>query len=537
MSGKVYDVAFGIADDGFSLGGATRPEDLSTQMQVLAAYVTEPGWRTEPFNRTKAQLQNIMSQIETRPINVAMTGYPRLVRSNDARWGLPKRAELNAAILAPVRSVLDPALARAPIEVVIVGDVTVDQAIAQTAATFGALPTRAATAPRLAGADRVKLAPAAGAPARVTHSGRPDVGLGLISWRTDDFFDNVREARVLQILQAVVQLRALDKLREELGSTYSPVVTSETSEVFNEIGMLTVAAEVKQDTVPALMSAIEEVASELVANGPTTDELNRARAPILATLAKDRAGNEYWLGLLSGATWDPRRLDKPRTAEAHLNSVTVADLKRTAAAYVRPERAWRMVVDPSAALPHRPPLQRRAERRCATFRSRPACEPASAFGYRSLPAPRQLLQSRGSDLASTSAGILLARRLNVRYRAGGSWPLLARSGRSAEANGHKTRLAEASTHPGHRAGSEKSEGDRVPPTSTDKDQRDEDSQNSEIDQVRCQEGQHADSFGESADDLSKKHPRHGGREQRPEIGSVVVVVGAQAQTLWRDLVG
>lgn len=348
LSGKVYDVGLSVADEGFNLSGATRPEDLAVQMQVLAAYTTDPGWRAEPFARTKKQLQNLMSQIETRPFNVAMTRYPRLVRSNDGRWGLPVRSELDAADLTPVRAVLDPALARAPIEVLIVGDVTVDQAIAQTAATFGALPARK-TAPRLPGSDRVALAPAAGPPVRTTHAGRPDVALGLVSWRTDDFFDDVREVRVLQVLRAVVELRALDKLREELGSTYSPIVTSETSEVFDEIGLLTVMAEVKQDTVPALMKAIEEVAADLAAKGPTEDELNRARTPLLATLARDRAGNEYWLSQLGGASWDPRRLERTRTAEADLKSVTLADLKRAAAAYLRPDRAWRMVVDPSAA--------------------------------------------------------------------------------------------------------------------------------------------------------------------------------------------
>jgi zinc protease len=349
LTGKVYDVNLGVADDAFILAGATRPEDLATQMQVLAAYATDAAWREGPFNRMKAQLQNVIPQIETRPFTVAFSQQPRVVRSGDGRWGLPRAAELATAELAPIRAAIEPALARAPVEVVMVGDVTVDQAIAQTAATFGALPARDAKAPRLPGADRLNLAPSSTEPFKLTHSGRPDVGLSLVAWRTDDFYDDLREARVIQMLRAVVETRARDKLREELGATYSPSVQNENSEVFDEFGMLTVAAEVKPDETGRVMQAMEAVAADLIRGGVTEDELNRARQPILSSLAKDRAGNEYWAQQLGGATWDPRRLEKIRTAEAHVNTVTAADIQRAAAAYLRPDRAWRMLVSHSGA--------------------------------------------------------------------------------------------------------------------------------------------------------------------------------------------
>ncbi len=113
--------------------------------------------------------------------------------------------------------------------------------------------------------------------------------------------------------------------------------------------MLSIAAEVKPDEITKMLAAIEEVAANLAAKPITEDELNRARAPLLATLAKNKAGNEWWSGQLAGATWDSRRFEKPRTGETHLNSVTLADLQRAATTYLKPERAWRLVVEPRAA--------------------------------------------------------------------------------------------------------------------------------------------------------------------------------------------
>jgi hypothetical protein len=44
---KVYAARFGIEDDAYVLSGGTRPEDISIQMQVLAAYATAPGSTAE----------------------------------------------------------------------------------------------------------------------------------------------------------------------------------------------------------------------------------------------------------------------------------------------------------------------------------------------------------------------------------------------------------------------------------------------------------------------------------------------------------
>jgi zinc protease len=346
LTGKVYSVGLGFIDDAFPAerlhpqGGPRHPDAGACRLRSDAA------WRPEPFARAKSDLANLISQIETRPFGVTSARVPQVLRSGDQRWGLPDRAALAKADLAAARDAIQPALARGLVEINIVGDVTVDEAIAQTAATFGALPNRETKARRAPGGERVSLIPAGPRPVQLTHAGRPDVGLGMIVWQTDDFWDDPARARVVQVLRAVVELRALEKLREELGTTYSPNVQSETSEAFDEMGLLSVSAEVKPDQIAPLMQVIEEVANEIAAKGLTDDELNRARTPMLAQLEKDRAGNEFWLGRVGGSSWDPRRLESIRQQEALLRSVTLADVKAAAAAYLRPDRARRVVVNP-----------------------------------------------------------------------------------------------------------------------------------------------------------------------------------------------
>ena len=56
LPGKIYGVSFDVEDDAFTLSGGTRPQDLDTQMQVLAAFLTSPGWRPDFFQQGLSSL-------------------------------------------------------------------------------------------------------------------------------------------------------------------------------------------------------------------------------------------------------------------------------------------------------------------------------------------------------------------------------------------------------------------------------------------------------------------------------------------------
>ncbi|CAA9518296.1 MAG: hypothetical protein AVDCRST_MAG91-2041 [uncultured Sphingomonadaceae bacterium] len=275
-----------------------------------------------------------------------MTRYPSLVRSGDPRFGLPPAEALAKADLVSAKAEVEPFLRNAPIEVVIVGDVTVDEAIAQTAKTFGALPKRSSERPQVPGADEIRFTKGIATPHRLQHSGRPDVALGLVSWQTDDFHDDPAEARAVQVLRSVVSIRAMEKLREELGATYAPQVMQESSEVFDEFGLLTVFAEVKPTETSSLMAAIEAVAEELKAKPLPAEDLARAVQPLIDQIGKDMATNNFWATRLASASWDPRRLDIIRTQEAHLKKVTPADLQLVAKKYLRGDRSFKLLVEP-----------------------------------------------------------------------------------------------------------------------------------------------------------------------------------------------
>ena len=335
----------GVGDDAFSLGGGTRPQDFQLQMQVLAAYLTDPAWRPQPFERMRSYGVTLHDQLASTPGGVFGRDGDKLLHSGDPRWAFPTLAEIQAGKLEDVKSIVGGALANGPIEVVVVGDIDVDTAIAQTAATFGALPPRkGGEAPDAA--RQVKFPAPTAEAVRLTHRGRPDQAMGFVAWPTTDFPSDPQRARELRMLERVLQLRLIDEVREKEAVTYSPSTDLDTSWEFPGYGYLAASIEAPQDKLPGFFTTVDGIAADLAATPVTADELERAKKPRIEQIRKAQATNEYWLGQLGGAQTDPRRLDAVRQAVSGLEKVTPADVQRAAKTYLKKDKAWRAVVVP-----------------------------------------------------------------------------------------------------------------------------------------------------------------------------------------------
>ena len=348
LAAKVYGVRFGAADDAFVLSGSTRTEDLPTELQVLAAYVAEPGWREEAFQRLKARGRTLHDQYEATDSGVLARDLAGLLHGGDRRWTFPSREAIAQAKLVDLKAEVAPALARGPIELVIVGDVTLEAAIAEAARTFGALPAR--PAPQLAPpeARRTGLPPALAEPMALTHKGRADQAIGYIAWPTSDIWADPQRAFNTVVLGEVLRNRLTEQLREAEGVTYSPSVSYAHSTVWEGWGYVSASVEAPPEKLDAIFRGIEVIAADLRAKPVSADELARAKQPRLETLQRSRVTNQYWLNELSGAQADPRRMRLigeiiPATAR-----VSASDVQKAAALFLRDDKAFRLVVKPQA---------------------------------------------------------------------------------------------------------------------------------------------------------------------------------------------
>lgn len=353
FASNIVSAELSVGDDSFQFKGETRPKDLDPQLQLLAAFMTRPGWRPEGFQQIRDGFAVRLAELETTPQGVEARDLPALLRDGDARWKLPTIEEVKASTPEAFKSFLQSRLAEGPLEVEVIGDVTVDQAVAAVARTFGALPPRAA-APPYPGALAVSFPAPAPAPVLRTHRGRSDQAIAYEAWPIPDLLSDTQRSREVSLATQVMELRILDQVRVAEGATYSPTAAVSASATFPGYGYAYAAVEIPPAKIGGFYADVSRIEADLAARGVTADELERARRPRIETIRKGQQTNEYWETFLHDAEIDPRRLELIRSSIPGYERLTPADLQRAAASYLTEAHGWRFEVEPvnpSAAAP------------------------------------------------------------------------------------------------------------------------------------------------------------------------------------------
>ncbi|HEY1225059.1 MAG TPA: insulinase family protein [Brevundimonas sp.] len=349
LNGRTYSAGFGIDGDAYQLSGATRPQDFALEMQVLTAYLTDPGVRPAPFQQIKAFFPQIIAQQMATPGGSFGLGAAGLLASGDKRQGFPTAEEVAAFSNDTLKSEIIAGLSQGPIEVVIVGDVTVEDAIAQVAATLGALPARGPAPAGLPGSDQLRFPAGTPEPVRLHHTGPAEQALGYIAWPTTDQVGDRTEARVVGILGDVLRLRVLDLIREQLALAYSPTAGASASDVYEGYGSIFITAQTDFKDLDAYYAAVDTIVASLRDTPITEDELNRARLPTIEAIRRSQASNEYWLTQLEDVARDPAQVEQTLSHITDIEAITPADIQRAARQYLRPDTAWRATVTSTSA--------------------------------------------------------------------------------------------------------------------------------------------------------------------------------------------
>jgi zinc protease len=151
----------------------------------------------------------------------------------------------------------------------------------------------------------------------------------------------------LVLLADILRLELTDKLREELGDTYTVGVASAASDVYEDYGYLRVSTVVAPDKLDAVEKATEEVVTRLRDKPIDADLLARARNPSLERVDLQQRENGYWLDLVGEAQGDPKRLERHRLRKQIYLAVTPAEIQALARQYLSPDKmlAVRIVSD------------------------------------------------------------------------------------------------------------------------------------------------------------------------------------------------
>jgi zinc protease len=352
LAGKNVGWSFGPGSEAFRFAGTTTQDDLALNFELLAAYLIDPGYRPEALRVAQKGLEQLYLSFKHTANGPLSTEVANLLASGDPRFGMPPQDEMMSRNLDEVKEWLQPQLAHGALEVAIVGDVDIEAAIAAAARTVGALPPREPK-PELLELKQVKFPAEPFAKDYTIESEIPKGALQLY-WPSDDGLD-IRRNRRLALLGMIFNDRLRVKVREEIGTTYSPRAISNASDTFPGYGYFNAGVDVDPPVAQKTADLIINIADDLAQHGVTEDELNRARLPLLTALRQSLRSNGYWLNsVLAAAQEKPEVLDWTRTRIADNESITTQELSALAKKYLGRNRASRATILPEARQPRIP---------------------------------------------------------------------------------------------------------------------------------------------------------------------------------------
>jgi zinc protease len=347
LAGRNAGVGFQVGDNAFTLAGSTTPDDLELQLQLLCAYLTDPGLRPEAERLFKAQLPAIFSQMKHTPAG-AQSKMRAFLRGNDPRFIFPTQEQAEALTTGDVKNWITPALKNDYLELSIVGDLDPEKLLPILARTIGALPQRARTKPAYTTERTLSNLPTPPAEKRYTFESRIPTGTAIVIWKSTGLNkDTIGITRRLGVLSSILSNRMREKIREELGEAYSPYAGSQPSDTYKDLGYLLAVSPGKPEQAERVGKLIIEIGHKLATNGATQDELDRAIAPRLSELKKSLRQNSYWLGtVMSQSQQQPYRLDWARTRDADYQAISIKEINSLAKQYLGNNNTFRFEIIP-----------------------------------------------------------------------------------------------------------------------------------------------------------------------------------------------
>jgi len=342
LSGKQVAVGPFISVRGQGLQGSCTPQDLKTALELANAYITEPRKDKEIFDgiisRSKATLANRSSD----PKSVFNDTVTAVVYSNNIRMTGPSLEKLSQVNLDTAFNFYKKRFADASgMTFTFIGSIDTNILKPLLEKYIGSLPSsNHAEEARDLGIHIRK-----GNVAKNVYKGsEPQASVILIFSGGMDFTkENVVR---LSALKETLEIRLLERLREDESGVYTPSVSQSVTKYPNSRYSFIVQFGCAPQNVDKLIASTLEEINKLKTSGPPEQNLEKWRAEDKSNRETILKTNNFWLSYINGQIENKEAIDEVFAYPALIDKLTVQDVKAAANEYLSGDNYIRLVLLP-----------------------------------------------------------------------------------------------------------------------------------------------------------------------------------------------
>lgn len=302
LAGRTASVRMQTGNDAYSFPAAVIPEDITLQLKLWAAYLTDAAFRDSAHGQYARAMDSYFQSFKSSPAQV-MTANIGKYLYRDPRFWLQPLDKLKSYSMQDFKTIMQDALAQGALELTVVGDFDIDDTIDKISRTLGALPDRR-IAPRLDPAIRQISFPENQSEITLEHSGGVDQAELYMYWPTVGPQDNALNAKLL-LVREMLKVMITETLREDEGLSYSPSVTKYTPSLFDDFGYISIQSDIGPDELAQAKQTFQNTVQKLVSGDFDESVIERARKPLLTNLERQKKNNQNWVYTLQSAQTNP----------------------------------------------------------------------------------------------------------------------------------------------------------------------------------------------------------------------------------------
>lgn len=327
LAGKKASVTVGLSETTESINGSSTPKDFETMMQLLYLRFANPRFDKVAHDAIVGRFAGMIGNMEKDPNKIKSDSISLITTGYSPRTPLLTKETINKITLDDIKKIYTDRFNSADeFTFFIVGNIGKDTVMPMVEKYIGSLPAARRNETWI---DR-KVEQPKGKIIR-------EISLPLTIPKSTVFISFAENMKYnpynylgLEVIKGILDIVYTEKVREDKGGTYGVRVSLSEQKRPIQIGEGMITFDCDPARANELKAIIYQELDNIMNNGPTQENLDKAVSNILKTREENKMHNSYWITILSRYYSYGINSNDPVNYENILKSYKVKDIKKIA---------------------------------------------------------------------------------------------------------------------------------------------------------------------------------------------------------------
>lgn len=298
LAGKNVNISPYISETAEGISGNCSPQDLETALQLIYLYFTKPRKDTAIWQSTITQTKAFLQNRNLEPTNVYRDTVAAVMNNHNFRNMVTTVDQLNSANLDKAYKFYKDRFSDANgFTFTLVGNFNISEISPLLQTYLGALPSTDSV--RKETYRNLNIHPPAGQITKIVTKGVDDKANVQLVFSGDWDYSEANNLQ-LDALEAILQIKLTERLREQDSGVYSPGVNSDYTKVPNSRYTFSIFFTCAPANVDKLVAdALDEI-NKIKQNGAQQADLEKFKSENIRSTEVELRQNYFWAGYLAG---------------------------------------------------------------------------------------------------------------------------------------------------------------------------------------------------------------------------------------------